>query len=615
MERKSFVFLAPSLLLISYLNLVLNSPAWIFLFLFISLGATLFSKHRRFFLAALILGSLYLLVVNDIQNNDYFREKRLFGIRNTVEKEYMGLKADFYERRREIIKKEYTQESDIGYTVRDLKYSLIRWTGRNPFNDLRKEVFFPKLNIDGNDASLTFHFYDENKIYTLRHFITNLYGTEKTKSRWLRNIQGRFDTRIMLYFTPGQFYIYDEPILYSDIQKGESVYLSSAHALYSKMEDDIILKIQAHPLSWHMTETKKRFFLLNTLLFFFFAFLTFPGGKRLDQSAIALLPFSFAFLPKVALVLLLSYMAWKCRNIIPLLRERALGQQELLNLALGYQVFLLGWHYFYSHTTAYVKMTFWMGGLLEDKSLTIASFVLIFFISAYVARVIKLTHKWILAGALTLLLLRLDPSLLLLAATGLIPLALFAVKKRTALTAFYFYLFFIPYMPIAAQLVTGIDEKLVRSQMELIEAEPARIMFDTVEKLRRDQAFLWSLKENAHYDDKNFAFFKWLRSPLSEKLYANFIYFENKKGDVYSRYAWGCSIQPFRGPPGTISSKGGFHLFKAPLTYEGEFVGNVVVGIKDDFFMHVPNMPELFFTHIKKGREVFSTLVYDPEVT
>ena len=615
MEKKSFRFLAPALLIISYLNLILNSPAWIILFLLISLGAVLFTKEKRSFLAALLLGLLYLLAVNDIRNNDSFREKRLFGIRDTVEKEYMGLKADFYEKRREIVKKEYAQESDIGYTVRDLEYTLTQWSGRKPFDDLRKRVFYPRLDIAGNDASLVFQFYDENRIYALRHFITALYGTEKTKSHWLRHIQGRFDTRINLYFTPGQFYIYDEPILYNDIRKGESVYLSSAHALYSKMEDNIILKIQSHPLSWYMTETKKRFFLLNALLFLLFAFLTSEKGRRLDLGAVALLLVSLAFFPKVSLILFLSYLAWKCRGVIPRFRERGLRQQEILDLALGYQVFLLAWHYFFSHTTAYVKMAFWMGVLMKDKGLTIASFVLLFFITVYAARLIKVTHKWALAGALFLLLLSLDPTLLLLAVGGLLPLALFAVKKRTALWAFYFYLLFIPFIPIPAQLIKGVDRKMVRSQMEMIEAEPARVMFETVEKLCKDQAFLWSLKENVHYDDDNFAFFKWLRSPLSEKPYMNFIYFENKNGDIYSRYGSGCSVQPFRASPGSISFTEGFHLFKAPLTFEGEFVGNVVIGVKDDFFMHVPDIPELFFSHVKKGRVVFSTLVYDAEVT
>ncbi len=615
MERKSFRFLAPSLLIITFLNLLLNSPAWIILFLLLSLGASLFTKERRFFLAAFLLGLLYLLAVNDIKNNDSFREKRLFGIRDTVEKEYMGLKADFYEKRREIVKKEYAPESDIGYTARDLDYTLIKWSGRKPFDGLQKRVFFPKLDINGNDASLVFQFYDENRIYTLRHLITALYGTEKTKSQWLRHIQGRFDTRITLYFTPGQFYIYDEPLLYNDIHKGESVYLSSAHALYSKMEDDIILKIQAHPLSWYMAETKKRFFLLNGLLFLFFAFLTDEKKHRLDHAAIALLLTSLAFFPQAALLLLLTYLAWRCRGVIPRLRDRPLRQQELLGLVLGYQVFLLAWHTFYSHATDYVKMAFWMGVLMKDKGLTIASFVLLFFIAVYAARLIKVTHLWALAGALFLLLLSLDPSLLLLAVGGLLPLGLLAMKKQTALSAFYFYLLFIPFIPVAAQLITGVDEKLARSQMEMIEAEPARVMFETVERLRKDQAFLWSLKENVHYDDDNFAFFKWLRSPLSDQPYMNFIYFENRNGDIYSRYGSGCSAHPFRGPPGSISFSEGFHLFKAPLTYEGEFVGNVVIGVKDDFFMHVPDLPELFFSHVKNGRTVFSTRVYDDEVT
>lgn len=614
MENKSFYFLAPTLLVISYLNLVLDSPVWIIFFLLLAAGAALFSKKRLPFLAAMALGLLYLLSVNDIQHNDYFREKRLFGIRDAVEREYSALKADFYEKRKEIVKKEYSQESDIGYTARDTEYTLMQWTGREPFDDLRKRAFFPRLEIMGNEASLVFHFYDENRIYSLRHYITALYGTEKTKSQWLRHIQGRFDTRITLYFTPGQFYIYDEPILYSDIRKGESVYLASAHALYSKMEDDIILKIEAHPLSWYLTEAKRRFLLLNAFIYLFFALFLFPRDRRFDAAAIALLLLSLAFFPAAALIILLSCLAWKSRRIITLLRDRALGQEEFLDLALGYQAFLLAWHYFYSHTTAYVKMAFWMGVLLKERSLTIASFVLVFFIAVFVVRRIKVTHKWALTGALFLLLLSLDPSLLLLGIAGLMPLGLFTLKKKRALGAFYFYLLFIPMVPVAAQLITGIDDKLVRSQMEIIESEPARVMFETVDKLRKDQAFLWSLKENVHYDDTNFAFFKWLRSPLSEMPYMNFIYFENRNGDIYSQYGWGCSIQPFRGSPGSISFRSGFHLYKAPLTYEGEFVGMVVVGLKDDFFMHIPGMPELFFSHVKRGKEVFSTLVYDHEV-
>ncbi|HDS03617.1 MAG TPA: HAMP domain-containing protein [Firmicutes bacterium] len=614
MERRTSGIFALLLLSIAYLNLILDSPVWIILFSLIALGAPLISKENRPLLLALILSLLYLININDIYHNRDYREKKLFDIRNTVESAYSRLKIDFYEKRYEIVGREHSPESDIGYTERDLDYTLSRWSGKARFNSPEKRPFAPELVIRGNEASLCFSFYHGNRLYGLNHFLTNLYGTEETKSHWLRQIQGRFDTPISLYFTPGQFYIYNEPLLFQDLARGESLYISSSQALYSKMEDDIIIKIEDRPISSFLSETKKRFFLFNILLALLFTLLIYKREKRLDMAAFIGFLFFVAFIPQGTLYLVLLYMAWKCRMLLSLLRESLTEKKEAVNIFLGLEAFLIAWHLFFSHSSIFVKMAFWTGTIIVSQGFTLIAFLLIFFITVYIVRFIHLRYRILLSISLLFLITTLEPILLVYALFGALFLFVFFLKNIKAATSFYFFLLLIPFLPIAIQLSAGIDDSVARRQMEVMEAEPARVMFNTVEMLRRDPTFLWSLKENVHYDDENFAFFKWLRSPLAEQPYHNFIYFEKKGGEMYSHYAWGCAVRQHDLPSGSFVYRDGFHLHKAPLYYDDIFVGNVVIGLKNDYFIHLPHFPQLFFTHYRKGKEIFSTLIYEPQI-
>ena len=604
----------PLLVMVSYLATVTGSVNFFIFYAALSLAVPLVFKRYRFVFLFFLLATVCLVTMSGLRNDEYFLEEKIFSVRDEIKSAYSALKEELYNNRNSIIGSKLSEKGDIGYTVYDDKGILLEWSGKADFSDDAVHVTYPKLFLRDNDVSLRFRVYDRGRVCFIRMHITNVYSTSSTVSGWLKRIQDKYDMNVTMYFTPGQFYVYEEPILYNELKDVESVYLKSTDSLYSMIDDGIALKIERKRLADYFRETTSRFFILTCLLACIIALVRLEGENRffIWSFTAFLLNLMMGLINPVFLTLALIFFFLNRKKMAAMPAAAGGFIGEYLKIASPLMATVIaGGLYYRAFMDDGGKIAFWIGRITFSNIIATTSIVLFFSILHILYRKTSLAFDMITAIAFVAAVAFLGG---ITAAFFIAALLLCALARAISLPAGRIKVVAVVFISLSAVFFTaaqGLPHEAFKRIMEKIENEPAALMLKTAENLRTDQVFLWSLKNNLHYDDENLTFFKWLRSPLSRRDYASFMYFKDSNGKLINRYANDCDIAEYVTSPGRVVQKGRFHIYSVSLFYEDDRVGDVVLGIKDDFFLNMDRDTEIYFEHMRDGERVFTTMIYE----
>ncbi|TYB31394.1 MAG: hypothetical protein FXF47_04450 [Candidatus Mcinerneyibacterium aminivorans] len=595
-----------TILFLSFINIYIGSFFIYFLIIIIS-SFFLFYK-KKYIIYSLIIFNVFILFFLSTNINKNYIKKKLYNEKKEIKNEIDRLKERVYKNRKKIINKDYPEDSDIGYYIYQ-NNKLLNWSGRIS-GFLKKGIDNnPKIIVNNNEADIRFKFTDNDKTIFIRHYLCNLYGQDSYKSQFIKDLESDSDCTINFYFNPGQFYINQEHLNYHDFENINNIYNEENQNFFFKYNNSTIIKLIPKEISHYKQNLYTWIFILNILIINFFLIFYNHDRKILFLFfSLFLINLHYLFINIYLFSLILIFFVILI-NINKLNTEKLFNFSFLnffintvfyLTLTLFSFKFLLPSNY---------KINYLIGSLEINYFYIIVSIFLIFIASLYVYDKFNKYYLYILIAVSIALNIYLKFYMLLL---FLIPLFLliFLIKKKLSQIRIFNYLLYFLILAFISVFPRYFlyNNDIILEAINKVEKEPDKVLNMTFNTLENDNNLLWSLKNNTHYDDTNYAFFKWLKTPLASKDYPNFIYFENKEGEIYSSYAYNCAFEKFsKKPSNKIYNFEDYYITKRKLIENNHELGRIVIGISDTFYNLDNNMPSIYFEHFKNSQSVYSS--------
>ncbi len=599
----------------SLLHYFFPNPAVFLAFIVVSLSMFFVSRLRYVGFIMVCCGVLYWVSNHDLTHNSEFIENKLFDAKARINEEFNVLRSSMYNDWQSFVNEQYSINHDRGYRIVDSHSTLLTWSGSEDF--LPDDVFtaclhYPELTVYNNDISLRFCVKSGGKKYYLRHFLSNMYRSQDMKSDWLKHFEYKNSMSITLYVRQGQMYVNREVIAFNDLKSGEHVFIAEKNALYTKIDDSFLIKLQSPGISDYVVLLRKMFFFLTFMIVVIASFRLFSGKQ------ILILHVLFG----VALVIMLPYpLVAVCCTVLILIVDRTIIMDYVLNeihhitywdlittatiffpfLALLLQVFpnhmLIGAFVFGVFTASYFMYIL----------ACCAGFLAILFVVPHLGRhtkeglaiVLSIVGMWVSV-----------PMMIFLISIASV---LFLTRKHcTVIRQIHILagavLFFMMLYPVYAMRHGKNTTHTIQYFVKQSEREVQNTMDLTADILRNDEQIRWTLAERINYDDNNFAFYKWSNTPLVHKLYPHFLYFENTDGDIISSFSFRCSLvtYPTKNFSPAIVDGGNFWMHRVQVFQENKLIGSIVVGIAKDYWRYDAEIP-IVFTRKSSGVTVFST--------
>ena len=605
------LFLFP---LLAYVGIFFKGFYFPLFLVVLTFGFLIFAKKKGVILVYLIIVFAYFLLSYKYNNDNNFLKNMLFQSKTVIVNSYTDLKTNFFKNGKKIIGKQYKKFADIGYEIYDRHGKLLNWSGRCDFYNpqfLKEKV---EIKYKDNEASLRYKIKTRGYLYVFRYFLTNLYADASVKSQWLKKIENRTDTTISFYFYPGQFFIYNEPVSYDYFLTHSDYFDSKNNVLYFLL-DGFIVKLKQHNREYYLYKLRFNFFLI--ILFFSITFLFVFQNKKRESVFFFLF---YVFLLNLLLHFISPFFILILALFIYLFPSVKCAQNYdfdikifLLMLISGGFVIILA-HTGYIGILSNLSKLKWLFGRPDFNSFIFIFTLILLYPSIFVlffALKEKIKEEVLLLSVF----------LMTLFVPQIFPFVIFALffylflKKRKFIFFFHGSVFILLGLLYFLPLMERKNE-IYLENAKIIENIPKRLLKETVLLSENDKMLLKALKNDIHYDDNNFAFFKWVKTPLSKKQYANFLFFTKKSGKIYSSYSYNGHIpSSLKLKNDYIIASKGYVVLKHNLFYKNQEVGAVVAGIKTDFFLNEKMVYPLFFEHFVEGEPIFSTLSNDDQLS
>jgi len=572
-----------SVLLISFLILKLEITYLFYIvYIITAISFLVIKKKRKFvFLVLFIITIFFNFLIFKINNDDSYNNKKFEHAVEHIENRFNNLKNSFFENKYNLIKKNYNKNSDIGIVIYR-NNQLMNWKGRADFYKNAKITKNPKIIVRKNEASIRYYYTHKHRDYYLRYYISNIYGQNKYSSNWKKNIQDKINLEIKFYYKPGQFYVNEEDINYNYFRQHRS-YQQNNNTYFKKMNNDIIIKLMGSPKKNVLNKIRFSYFLavvfiINIFLFFFFK--KFKYKFLIFSFFLINLYFNFINIYSFLLIIFLLFLIKKLEeHDFTELRNTSVFDFAV-SIFMNIFFILFIFKYILKNTNKIIYLLSYTN--IEYLSISIALFLFLL-INMVTFKKIKKHYKYLILILLSVLSIYLQLyyifiPILILSLLYFYYESLFKKYKIVHYLVLFLSMFSIFISP---KLLLNNNDVYLKS-IKIIQNKPKRIFSDTYKHLKKDDNLRWSLKNNIKYDDENFAFYKWRKTPMSNLTIDNFIYFLDKNNNIYSSFAYNCNILQKIGINNNINYINGYLIYKKTLYSGKERIGKIVLGIKKD---------------------------------
>ncbi len=553
---------------------------------------------------------LFSIMQYHLRNNEQFVEDRLFESKNEIAREYELLKEKINNNWKILISKNRSMTDDIGYRIYSSDGALSSWSGSEDFAPSELYPLTPTLVYYNNDISFRFSVMERGKTYYIRHYITAMYPSQDSKSIWLKTFERNNVVDISWYVTRGQMYINKERISFDDINIGEHIFFRDTNVLYTRIDASLLLKITSPSLNTYLKTSRKMFFGITVLIYSVAVFLLTHGRKRAFHvstvacAIAAALPHPIVIIVLLILILIINQAYFK--------QEFDLTQTEPINYVFVIMtltpVAAAALHILSAHTLigAFV-FGFYSSDFFVYLLVGIVLFLLSFFSMPHASKALRegLSIAFFIAS------LWISPIVFLFIVISGVFVYYWGKKtSKKYIFSVMFFLFtaFLLFYPILIVHNSEISKKNILKLTARIEQEVQKTIDKSVALLNKDEQVVWTLNERIHYDDNNFAFYKWSQTPLAGKKYPNFLSFQDNDGVAISYFAYKCvPVQTNFISTSTVTDTGDFWVRKIPVFNNNKVIGAIVIGIAKDFWKYDPSFIPLLFTRKNAGLVLFSS--------
>lgn len=587
----------------------------IVVFIVSALVMIIFPRLRAIGVLIVMCAAVYGIAHYDLTTNSQFIENKLFDAKFRISEEYEALQRTMHDDWAEFVAQNYSITHDRGYRVVNSQNDIVTWSGSE---DFLPDAFYalhsksPSLSVYNNDISMRYTVEKNGTIYYLRHFLSNMYRSQDMKSVWLKKFEHKNSVQITFYVSQGQMYINREVIDFNDIKKGEHVFIADKNTLYTKIDESLLIKLQSMGIGDYTFMLRKMFFFLTALLVTIVSFLSFAGKQRLLLHIVigalctAAVTLPLMIIAIIALILVIDRM---------IIMDSILSELHLFtyeNLAAAVMIFLPLLALLLQIMSNPMLLGSFMFGVFTQQFFmylfsAYAGFLVVLFLLPHIPR------QGQEGSALVMFIAGLWISPVMIAyIVAVIALLFFTRKKYSTGTHIYItvvaVMVFIAFYPILMMSLQKNTSKTVLYFVERSEREVQQAIDITADILRNDEQIQWTLAERIHYDDNNFAFYKWSNTPLAQKQYPHFLYFENSEKEIISSFSYKCSLvnYPQHISSASVIDSGNFWMHRMQVFHSKKPIGNIVIGIAKDFWRYTADIP-IVFSRTSSGITTFST--------